>query len=117
MAKFQSSSKVFAGLSIPYKKIKAAPKKAAKTIKVNVQTAILGGGDIGFPLLFAGVVMKSIMLSNTLAVGFLKSLIIPLTTTIALFMLLIKSKPDRFYPAMPFLSIGCFAGYLIVLLI
>lgn len=119
MAQFQTSSKVFAGLSIPYKRVKAIPAKKFKKPKrkSGIKLAILGGGDIGFPLIFAGVVMKGIMLENTLTIGILKSLIIPVTTAIALFILLVKGKEDRFYPAMPFLSIGCFAGYLIVLLL
>ena len=117
MAKFQTSSKVFAGLSIPYERIKHSTSKTAAKVKRKIKTAILGGGDIGFPLLFAGVVMKDIMLKNAFVAGFLKSLIIPLVTTIALFMLLVKGKEDKFYPAMPFLSIGCFFGYLVVLLV
>lgn len=121
MAKFQSKSKMFAGLLIPYKPKSVAgiwAKKAkSKKIKTGMRSAILGGGDIGFPLLFAGVVMKGLMLENTLFVGFIKALIIPVLVSIALFLLLIKSKEDRYYPAMPFLSIGCLAGYLIILLI
>ena len=114
MAKFQTASKVFAGLSIPYEKIPTKIKKGA-SVEKKVKTAILGGGDIGFPLLFTGVVMKGIMLDNTLLIGFLKILIIPAITSIALFILLVKGKENRFYPAMPFLSIGCFVGYLVVL--
>lgn len=114
LAKFQTASKMFAGLAIPYKIPKLAKGKG-KTVKIK--TAILGGGDIGFPLLFAGVVMKDLLINNLFLIGFLKSLIIPLTTTIALAWLLIKAEKDKFYPAMPFLTIGCIVGYLIVLLI
>ncbi len=124
MAKFQTKSKVFAGLFIPYKREKKVKKeekakKIEKGIKVKkiAKTAILGGGDIGFPLLFAGVVMKNTMLENTIAIGFLKTLIIPIMVSIALLLLLIKSKKDKFYPAMPFLTIGCFIGYFILLLV
>lgn len=111
LAKFQISSKVFAGLSIPYKMPeKEAKKKAGGVIKIEkIKTAILGGGDIAFPLIFAGVVMKSF--------GFLNSLIIPVFVSTALLILLTKSKKDRFYPAMPFLSLGCLAGYFFILLL
>ncbi|MFH1643002.1 MAG: presenilin family intramembrane aspartyl protease [Nanoarchaeota archaeon] len=115
MAKFQTNSKVFAGLSIPYEKFK--PGKGSIKIEKKVKTAILGGGDIGFPLLFAGVVMKGLIMQNGQVTGFLQSMIIPIVTTIALFILLTKGKEDRFYPAMPFLSMGCFVGYLIVLIL
>lgn len=123
MAKFQTESKVFAGLLIPYKMEKG---KGAKTVggagkgvqvKKGVKTAILGGGDIGFPLLFAGVVMKGLMIENGLVVGFLKTLIIPVVVSAALFLLFVKSKKDKFYPAMPVLSVGCFVGYGILLLV
>lgn len=92
MAKFQTKLKLFAGLLIPYDKNK---------------TAILGGGDLGFPLLFTGVIFKT---------QGLESLFVILFTTIALLLLLLKSEKGKYYPAMPFLSIGCLAGYLITLL-
>ena len=112
MAKFQTESKVFAGLSIPYKLPKGkkagggkkkldAPKPSGK--KDMVKSAILGGGDIGFPLLFAGVLMKS--------VGFAKVLVVPVAVSMALFLLLYYAKKDKFYPAMPFITAGCFAGW------
>jgi len=111
LAKFQTSSKVFAGLSIPYElPKKESKKKIGKVVKIEkIKTAILGGGDIAFPLIFAGVVMKNI--------GFLTSLIIPVFVSAALFILMIKSKKDKFYPAMPFLSLGCIAGYSFILLL
>ena len=93
MAKFQTESRLFAGLLIPYGKNK---------------TAILGGGDLGFPLIFTGVMYKTIGL---------ESLLIILTTTIALFLLLYKSEKNKYYPAMPFISMGCLMGYLLTLLI
>jgi presenilin-like A22 family membrane protease len=117
LAKFVSDSKLFAGLSIPYKKPKKVKGKAKGVLKKGkVRVAILGGGDIGFPLMFSGVVMKGLILEN-FALGFLKSLIIPIFTTLALLWLLIHSQKDKFYPAMPFLSAGCFIGYGVVLLV
>src|SRR3989338_2243334 len=127
LAKFQSESKVFAGLLIPNKRKKTAkksqktrfkPKFAAnKQATTKKSAAILGGGDIGFTLIFAGVVMKELMLQETFLVGFMKTLIIPLIVSLALLFLLVKGQKDKFYPAMPILSLGCFIGYLVVWLI
>ncbi|MBI2564974.1 hypothetical protein HYV79_03210 [Candidatus Woesearchaeota archaeon] len=106
LAKAQSEQNVFAGLSIPYK----FPKKITKTIKKSeTRTAILGGGDIGFPLLFTGVVL--------VYQGLLKAFLIIPFTTIALAVLFFLAEKNKFYPALPFLSIGCFTGYLLILLV
>ncbi len=115
LAKAQAKAKLFAGLFIPYKLPRASIPKGAKVAKIK--TAILGGGDIGFPLIFAGVVMKDLMLTNTVWIGFLKALIIPVLTSAALLWLLLKADKDKFYPAMPFLTAGCFAGYGIIWLL
>lgn len=110
MANFQTESKLFAGLSIPYKMIKEAKRTdKAKGEAKKLKMAILGGGDIAFPLLFAGVLLQNFSL--------LKVLIIPVTVSIALFLLFVFAKKDRFYPAMPFLTAGCLLGYLIIWLI
>jgi len=116
MAKFQTKSKVFAGLLIPYERGKEGGKKDVKVKKV-VKTAILGGGDVGFPLLFAGVVMKGMMVDYGMIIGFLRTLIIPVFVSVALFLLFVKGKKDKFYPAMPVLSIGCFVGYGVLMLV
>jgi len=94
LAQFQSKLKLFAGFMIPYKNGK--------------HTAILGGGDIGFPLLFTGAVMKLYGLS---------SIIISITVTLSLLALLFLAEKGRFYPAMPFLAAGCFVGYGVLLLV
>lgn len=125
MARFQVKSKVFAGLLIPYKegektnKTKIAKKVSQKgKLKFKgIKTAMLGGGDIAFPLLFAGAVMKSQILINSFPIAFSKTLIIPLFTSIALLLLFIKGREDRFYPALPFLTAGCIIGYIVLLLI
>jgi presenilin-like A22 family membrane protease len=119
LAKFQTSSKVFAGLLIPYKRKESEKIKRIKVTKAekvvpaeeSVSNAILGGGDIGFPLVFAGVVMRDLFITNSFMTGFLKALIIPFFVSIALLILFLQSKKDKFYPAMPFLSIGCLVGY------
>ena len=74
-----------------------------------VRTAILGGGDVGFALLFTGVVLKEW--------GTWQSLIIPLFTTTALGLLFWKAEEQKFYPAMPFITAGCFIGLGVVWLI
>ncbi len=151
MAEFQTQSKVFAGLMIPYKmdskskkveifasvdknirnsnssevKRIGAPKiRAGKTSPTN---AILGGGDIAFPLIFIGSVMNGIILKLSLAnptltlsaikgIAFLQSSVIILTATIALTLLFVFAKKGKFYPAMPFLTAGCLVGWAITLL-
>lgn len=116
MAQFQEVSQVFAGLSVPYKPF-GKRRKGRKSKKVEepkvvttVKTAILGGGDIAFPLMFSGAVMKT-------TGSFVPPLIITATTTIALTIILWKGKKGKFYPAMPFLSLGCFAGLLLAKLL
>ena len=104
LAKFQTKTGVFAGLLIPYIRGKIKGKK-----KIKVSTAILGGGDVAFPLIFAGVVMRYF--------GVLPALFVVIFTTIALSLLLFKSKQNRYYPAMPFLTAGSFVGFIIGLLI
>ena len=93
--------------------------ESKKTVMVESKhpVAVLGGGDIGFTLIFAGVVMKGLMLQQPEYTAFLKVLIIPLLTAVSLLFLLIKGQKNKFYPAMPVLSIGCVVGYLIVTLI
>jgi hypothetical protein len=70
---------------------------------------VLGGGDIGFPLLFAGVVLKDL--------GLWQSLVIPFFALLGLGFLLWIAKEKKFYPAMPFISAGCFVGLAAVWLI
>lgn len=107
MAKFQTKSGVFAGVIMPYKMPKLRAKKKKSSVKIK--TAILGGGDLGFPLIFTGVVFKSM--------GLYYSMIIPVFAAFALLLLLMLGKKDHFYPAMPFLTAGCFIGYLVILLV
>jgi len=107
LAKSQTKAKVFAGLLIPYNASGKKLKKSSK--KVKVKTAMLGGGDIGFPLIFAGVVLKEF--------GLWQSFIIPIFAAIGLAVLLYIGKPKKFYPAMPFIGVGCFIGLGVVYLL
>lgn len=102
LAKFQGKSKMFAGIMIPYKE-----DNGKKTEKVR--EAILGGGDIGFTLLFSGVIL--------LNYGMLAAVLSSVITTLALLGLFIFGEKKKFYPAMPFLSAGCFLSLLIIYLI
>ncbi len=113
LAKFQTSSKAFAGFVIPYGKEKihkAIPKGTSG--KGGMRTAILGGGDIAFPLLFAGVVMEWLVTGAGLikSVALAQSLLVSVMAAAALFILFMRAEKDKFYPAMPFISAGCFAG-------
>lgn len=137
LAKFQSSSKLFAGLTVPYSFKKRKPEeikeKKEKKTKKNIvkeeakliqkrkdgpRVAILGGGDIAFPLLFTGAVMQDLIMSGlSPSMAFLKSLIVTVFVTGSVAYLFFYGKKDRFYPAMPYISIGCLLGYGLVLII
>lgn len=120
MAEFQIKSEVFAGLSIPYKpKIRnSGPKTQGRRQKTKINTAILGGGDVAFPLIFASVVMESLIKGGLLGpIVLFKALVISVMTAITLLLLLVFGKRGHYYPAMPFLTAGCLAGYGILLLI
>lgn len=110
LAKFQMKSGTFAGILFPYKKEKVV-KKEIKVSKIpspkRMQLAVLGGGDVSFPLMFASVMFVDFGWS---------ALIISLFASFGLLGLFILGKKGKFYPAMPFISIGCFAGYGILLL-
>ena len=80
-----------------------------KTKDIKVSLAILGGGDVAFPLIFAGVILR--------AFSFLDASIVAFTSTLSLFFLFSIAKKEKFYPAMPFITAGCLIGYLIILLI
>ncbi|MFH1358581.1 MAG: presenilin family intramembrane aspartyl protease [archaeon] len=120
MAKYQINKlQFFTGFFIPYadkkqkqkiKKIKQkyqakgdkVLEKQFKKAKIKVNLAILGGGDVIFPIITAGVFFK--------VYGLLPALIIIASASIALLYLFIAAKKGKFYPAMPFLTIGMFLG-------
>ncbi|MFH1212230.1 MAG: presenilin family intramembrane aspartyl protease [Candidatus Woesearchaeota archaeon] len=122
MAEFTAKSKLFPGITVPYKgkKISFGKLKELKTgssSKGGSRTAILGGGDIVFPLIFSGVVLESLVAAGVPEIGaFFQALVITATTTIALALLFFLAKKHRYYPAMPALSAGCVVGWLILLL-
>ncbi|MGE0792627.1 MAG: presenilin family intramembrane aspartyl protease [Candidatus Woesearchaeota archaeon] len=115
LAKFTAESNMFAGLTINYEanKIKQSHKKInlKNSTKNKSKTAILGGGDVVFPLLFTGVVMENLIKNGfSIINSYLFVLPIIIITTLALFLLFYYSKKGKFYPAMPFISMGCFLG-------
>lgn len=113
----------FTGFFVPYiskkqykkiKKLRAVmkkerDKKKLKEIKLKVNLAILGGGDITFPLIFAGTLLTT----ST----FLHASLISIFSTISLLLLFIFAKRGKFYPAMPFITLGCITGWLVSFLI
>ncbi|UCD02687.1 MAG: hypothetical protein JSV63_02760 [Candidatus Aenigmatarchaeota archaeon] len=122
LARFQTSSKAFAGFVIPYSPGKGLKikKKIPRGIKEgSVRTAILGGGDIAFPLIFAGVVLDWII--RTAGIGkslaLLEAFIVPLLAAAALLLLFVRAEKEKFYPAMPFVTAGCFAGFALIWII
>jgi presenilin-like A22 family membrane protease len=126
MAEFQKASSVFAGLMVPKKgevkndstaRTPAPGKKLRAVPESSGGHAILGGGDIAFPLLFAGVVMEGLLLAGTSRLeALLTSLLITLGATIALSVLFYISKKNRYYPAMPFITAGCLFGWVLTFL-
>lgn len=110
LARFQARSGIFAGFLLPYtpeRMVLARPKRMLSRLKTGrgvLRTAILGGGDVGFPLLFAGAVMKE--------AGVQSAILVSLGATAALFALLFFGRREKFYPAMPFITLGCLAGWL-----
>src|SRR3989338_2875665 len=118
LAKSQARAHMFAGLLQPYQLKKVGREKGragmekekgkAQRLGVKVRTSILGGGDIGFPLIFAGVIMKEL--------GLWQGFLIPLFAALGLAYLLWRSEDKKFYPAMPFIGAGCFVGLGVVLL-
>lgn len=116
MAKFQMDElNIFAGIMIPYvskaqlKKIKLLKEKIKnkkitkeeankKGVKVNI--AALGGGDIVFTLISAGVMLKTF--------GVLGAILTIIGATFGLSYLMFFGNKNKMYPAMPFITIGIF---------
>jgi len=108
LAKFQSKSNIFAGFAIPYRRAPVRQHSGKASLGKKPGLAILGGGDIAFPLLFTGAVFRQLGVA---------SVVISVTAALALLLLLIFSKKGRFYPAMLFLSAGCLLGYGLLMLL
>ena len=123
MAKFQINKVgVLGGFFVPYadkkmrQKIKALkekyknkkqiPERVVKKNKIKVQLAILGGRDVIFPIIAAGVFLKEFG-------SIWASLIVALEATLALLWLFVFAKKKKFYPAMPFITAGLLLGMIV----
>ena len=120
MAKYQINTlKIFSGFFIPYvskkqrqmiKYLKKNFKKSElKKKKIKVNLAILGGGDVVFPIISAGVMLKTL--------GIWPAIFVILGAALGLSYLLFFSKKKKFYPAMPFITAGIFLGMIVSVLV
>jgi len=116
MAKYQIKKlKIFSGFFIPYMnkkirdKIKGLSSAQLKKKKIPINVAILGGGDVVFPIITSGVILKTL--------GFVPALLVILGATIGLTTLLVLAEKKKFYPAMPFITFGMFIGIILGYLI
>jgi hypothetical protein len=116
MAKYQINElKIFSGFFVPYisKKVKmelkGLSKSELKNKKVKANVAILGGGDVIFPIITAGVMLVQY--------SFLHSLFVIIGASLGLSYLLFFAEKKKFYPAMPFITGGIFLGIIASLLI
>jgi presenilin-like A22 family membrane protease len=106
MAKYQINKlNIFSGFFVPYvsKKVKLKIqeyKKENKKIKLNI--AILGGGDVVFPIITAGVMLKTF--------GLASAFFVILGSILGLSYLFFFAEKKKFYPAMPFITAGIFIG-------
>ncbi|HLD37840.1 MAG TPA: presenilin family intramembrane aspartyl protease [Candidatus Nanoarchaeia archaeon] len=120
MAKYQINTlKIFSGFFIPYlskkerEKIKMLKQKYKKSElkkkKIKINIAILGGGDVIFPIISAGVMLKTL--------GIWPAIFVILGAALGLSYLLFFSEKKKFYPAMPFITVGIFLGMLVGVLV
>ena len=120
MAKFQMDElKIFGGFLIPsasdkikaqiqkikdkYKNKKMPDRIKKKKFKVNL--AILGGGDVIFPIITAGVFMRFY--------GLIPALFVTVGALAGLTFLFLITKKGKAYPAMPYISVGIFIGMIV----
>lgn len=128
MAKYQINElKIFSGFFVPYiskkvrDKLKKLPKSELKNKKVKVKVAILGGGDVVFPIITAGVVLLTGTISLPFNIfpwiiftgGIISSIFVILGAALGLSYLLFFAEKKKFYPAMPFITAGMFLGMIV----
>ena len=128
MAKYQINTlKIFSGFFVPYlskkirMKIKEAKKSKSKKKSIKVNIALLGGGDVIFPLITAGVILKTkVSLPfglHEFIGGFIPALFVIGGAMLGLGFLFFISKKKKFYPAMPFITAGILLGIILSYLI
>ena len=126
MAKYQMNElKIFGGFFVPYisrklrMRLNKMKKSKRKKTKIKVNLAILGGGDVIYPLMAAGVVLTTekvfIPFTNIQIFqgGFIPALFVIAGATLGLGYLLCISEKKKFYPAMPFITAGVFIGLIL----
>jgi presenilin-like A22 family membrane protease len=125
MAKYQINNlKVFSGFFVPYiskemrMKIKKMRKSKVKGKKIKVNLAILGGGDVIFPIITSGVVLMTKTLNLPFGLkpfigGFWPAIFVIAGATLGLTLLFLFSEKKKFYPAMPFITSGIFLGIIL----
>jgi presenilin-like A22 family membrane protease len=129
MAKYQINNlKIFSGFFVPYiskemrLKINKMKKSKVKNKKIKVNLAILGGGDVIFPIITSGVILLTKLVNLPFGLkpfigGFIPALFVIFGATLGLTLLFLFSEKKKFYPAMPFISAGIFLGLIISYLI
>jgi len=131
MAKYQIQElNVFSGFFIPHmtkklkEKIKAAKnipkskqsKEKGKKFKINF--AILGGGDVVFPILASGVMLKEYGFTTIAGISVpLASLFVIIGAALGLSYIFFYGRKKKFYPAMPYITAGIFLGMLVTKLL
>lgn len=125
MAKYQINKlNIFAGFFIPYadkktkEKIKFLKEKYQEEKKINskikeqklkISLAILGGGDVVFPIISSGIILRTF--------GLIPALIVALGATLGIGYLFFFAEKKKFYPAMPYITAGIFLGIILGCLI
>ena len=80
--------------------------------------AILGGGDVIFPIITSGVVLMTQFVNLPFGLkpfigGFIPALFVIFGATLGLTLLFLFSEKKKFYPAMPFITAGIFLGIIL----
>jgi presenilin-like A22 family membrane protease len=128
MAKYQINTlNIFTGFFVPYmsrnlrlklRKMKAGAKGKLKKMKVKMNIAILGGGDIIFPIIASGVILKTGAKYLPFGLppfigGFIPAIFTIAGAALGLSFLLLLSEKKKFYPAMPFITGGIALGVIL----
>ncbi len=128
MAKYQIQElNIFSGFFVPHlskklkdkiKAVKKLPKKKQekfKKEKFKINFAILGGGDVVFPILASGVVLKEYGFTTIGALQVpLASIFVIIGAALGLSYIFFYGQKKKFYPAMPYITAGIFLGLLAI---
>ena len=120
MAKYQINQlKIFSGFFVPYmsKQVRQKVKNWKETLsksqlkrkKIKVNIAILGGGDVVFPIITAGVMLKTL--------GLMSAILVIVGAMLGLAYLFFFAEKKKFYPAMPFITAGIILGIVVSYLV